>query len=122
MRNIPRLVAATSARLGLLVMLVVLALPAPLQAQARSESATAQTQSRYLAEEDRGVDQHTAFLRLAAQYTESMIAGLLTGGLLMNRLIGGVGATMAGTVAGTVIACWLTLRQAEDHYIVREIR
>ena len=103
-------------------MLMVLALPAPLQAQARSESATAQAQSRYLAEEDRGVDQHTAFLRLAAQYTESVITGLLTGGLLMNRLIGGVGATMAGTVVGTAIACWLTLRQAEGHYIVREIR
>ena len=122
MRNLPRFVSGTSALLGLLAMLMVLALPVPLQAQARSESATAQTQSRYLAEEDRGVDQHTAFLRLAAQYTEAMIAGLLTGGLLMNRLVGGVGATMAGTVAGTVIACWLTLRQAESHYIVREVR
>ncbi len=107
--------------LGLLVALAALAAPCPLQAQTLGLSTADQTQSRYLTEEDRTVDQHTAFLGLASQYTEAVMIGLLTGGLVMNRLIGGSVATMTGTAAGTLFACWLYLKQAENTYIVREV-
>ena len=51
-----------------------------------------------------------------------MIAGLLTGGLLLNRLVGGSAATMAGSVVGTIVACWLYLGQAQTTYVVRDLR
>lgn len=107
---------------ALLVALALLALPGHLQARPAGESTSEDTHSRYLSEEDRGFDQHGAFLGLATRYTEAVIAGLLTGGLLLNRLVGGSTATMAGSVVGTVIACWLYLGQAQKTYVVRDLR
>ena len=108
---------------GLLAVLVVLAvLAVPVRAWAQAPGAANQSHSRYLAEEDRGTDQHAAFLHLATGYTESALIGLLTGGLLMNRLVGGSAATMIGAVAGTALACWIALEQAKGVYIVREVR
>jgi len=107
---------------AMLVALVLLALPGQLQARPVGESTSEDTHSRYLSEEERGFDQHGAFLGLATRYTEAVIAGLLTGGLLLNRLVGGSPATMAGSVVGTVIACWLYLGQAQTTYVVRDLR
>ena len=111
---------------GLLAMLVALAVltASEHQSQARPAGASADrpAQSRYLAEEDRGGDRHGAFLDLATRYTETMLIGLLTGGLIMNQLVGGSAATMAGTIIGTIFACWISLGGAKETYVVREIR
>lgn len=105
-----------------LAVLAILAAPGWSRAQTPGESTAGHAQSRYLAEEDRSVDSNTAFLHLATRYTETVIVGLVVGGLVLNQLIGGTRATMIGTVAGTVIACWVYLRQAETRYVVREVR
>ena len=113
--------------LSLLALVVLLALPAGTQAQAPAQNQTMADagqpsgQSRYLAEEDRAIDQQSAFLHFATQYTEAIVVGLLSGGLAMNQLVGGLPATLAGTVAGALLSSWLFLDQASNTYVVRQI-
>jgi len=99
--------------------------PAPLVALsmivAEPLYAQAPAQPRYLAEED-AADQQAAFLHFATQYSEAMVVGLLAGGLMMNRLVGGLGATLAGTVGGALIGAWLYIDQTAGTYVVREVR
>jgi hypothetical protein len=120
--------------LSVLALLLALAVPAHAQTQAQPRT-QAQPQipprtladvghsgeSRYLVEDDYRVDQQSAFLHFATHYTEAMVIGLGTGGLLMNWWVGGLPATLAGTVAGAVIASWLYLDQAAGVYVIREV-
>ncbi|MEI6985185.1 MAG: hypothetical protein WCK65_03570 [Rhodospirillaceae bacterium] len=110
----------------------ILAVPATVGAQSRPqaqawphtfpEPTKLPAESRYLADDEFAVDQQAAFMHFATKFTESMIAGMVIGGLTMYRLVGGVPATMAGTAAGALIASWLYMDVASRSYVVREVR
>jgi hypothetical protein len=72
-------------------------------------------------EEDNTIAKQSALLHLATHSTELMVVGLLTGGLMMNWLVGGTPATLLGTAAGAVVANWLFFDRASEQYIVKQV-
>ena len=113
--------------LVLLAALAVTPAPGAPHAQTRFQGAPAgdsgrePPQSRYLEEEDFAIDRQAAFLHFATQYTGTMVIGLVAGGLLAYRLVGGPVAAMAGSVSGALLASWLYLDQASSSYVIREV-
>ena len=110
--------------LALLVVLVLTPAPGTLHAQSRLQGAPSGDsgrQSRYSEEEDAALDRQSAFLHFATQYTGAMVVGVVAGGLLAYRLVGGPVAAMAGSVSGALLASWLYLDQASATYVVREV-
>lgn len=103
------------------VLALVAALPLVLGAPAaQAQAPQPAPQSRWLAEED-AIDPHAAFLRFAAEYAESTVAGLLIGGLLAHQLAGGPTAILAGSVGGALAASWLFVDHASGIYVVRQV-
>ena len=113
---------------ALLVVLATISVPGTpcaqtlLQSQSYEDPGWQRPQSRYLEEEDAALDRQAAFLHFATQYTGTTVVGLVAGGLLAYRLVGGPIAAMAGSVTGALLASWFYLDQASSIYVVREIR
>ncbi|MEI7609767.1 MAG: hypothetical protein WCJ64_20490 [Rhodospirillaceae bacterium] len=57
--------------------------------------------------------------RFAAEYTRTVILGVVAGGVLMNTLIGGGRATLAGALAGSSLASWLFVSLQARHYVIQ---
>ena len=57
--------------------------------------------------------------RFTSEYTETMLLGVIGGGVLMNSLIGGGGPTLAGALAGSTLASWLFVALQARHYVVQ---
>jgi len=113
---------------ALLLLLMIAPATGPLHAQtwfqgrSPGDSAGHPPQSRYLEEEDAALDRQSAFLHFATQYTGTMVVGLLAGGLIAYRLVGGPVAAMAGSLSGALLASWVYLDLASSNYVVREVR
>jgi len=85
-----------------LVLAALLAVP-PRPAQAQAEAVPAQ------------VDMVT----FATEYTGTVMVGIVGGGVLMNVLIGGGPATLAGALLGSTVASWLFIERQARHYVIR---
>ncbi len=106
---------------GFALLMVLLISTVPVQAQTQPMPPYhGHVDSPPLGEEDSAPDRQAALLHFATQYTGVMIVGLMTGGLLMNQLVGGVTATLAGTLVGSLLGCWLFLNRASDHYVIHQ--
>jgi len=91
-------------------------IPAPVPYQPAQKKGLAEASS-----DDDTIAKQSALLHFATRYTEIMVLGLLTGGLTMNALIGGLPATLAGTAVGAIIASWFYFDQASELYIIKSI-
>ena len=58
-------------------------------------------------------------VHFASEYTKMVTFGIVSGGVLMNLLVGGGGATLAGALAGSSLASWLFVSLQARHYIIQ---
>ena len=58
-------------------------------------------------------------VHFATEYTQTVMLGVIGGGVLMNVLIGGSGATLAGALAGSSVASWLFVSLHARHYVIQ---
>lgn len=90
--------------LAVLMTLAVLAMPGRLQAQTANEST---------------LSDRNDIAAFATEYTRTVMLGVVGGGVLMNVLVGGGGATLAGALAGSSLASWLFVSLQARHYVIQ---
>ncbi len=54
-----------------------------------------------------------------AEYTQTVMLGVVVGGVLMNSIAGGGSATLVGALAGSSLASWLFVTLQARHYVVQ---
>ena len=79
---------------------------APLAAQAQTRAEAA-------------LPDHNDIGHFVVEYTETVMLGVVGGGVLMNALIGGSGATLVGALAGSSLASWLFVTLQARHYVIQ---
>ena len=92
-------------RFSILALALLLAV-APLAARAQSPAAP-------LPADQNDID------HFGTEYTETVMLGILGGGILMNAVIGGGRATLLGAMAGSSLASWLFITLQARHYVVQ---
>jgi len=93
----------TAARILLLAaLLVVLLAGAPRPAPAQAPAAAAGDMTRF-----------------AVDYTQTVMAGIAGGGVLLHLLVGGPAATLVGALAGSTVASWLFINHEARHYVIQ---
>ncbi len=58
-------------------------------------------------------------IHFATEYTQTVMLGVIGGGILMNVLVGGGGATLAGALAGSSLASWLFVSLHARNYVIQ---
>ena len=53
------------------------------------------------------------------EYTETVMLGVIGGGLLMNILVGGRGASLVGALIGSSLGGWLFVHLQAGHYVIQ---
>jgi len=62
---------------------------------------------------------HNDIDTFATEYTQAVMLGIIGGGVFMNVLVGGGGATLMGALAGSSFASWLFVSLQARHYIIQ---
>lgn len=62
---------------------------------------------------------HGEMAAFVAEYTGAVMLGVAAGGLLLQNLVGGGPAVIAGALAGSGLASWLFIDHLARSYVIR---
>ncbi|MBI1321185.1 MAG: hypothetical protein GC168_19845 [Candidatus Hydrogenedens sp.] len=107
---------------GLFFGTAVLPMPVHAQAPAQLQAPVASPAPAAAPKSESAPPPGFSMLQLGLAYSQSVVLGVLGGGILLGATVGGIPATLAGAVGGSLVGSWWFFDQLGEQFARTEQR